>query len=93
MEKLGSKNTLNNHVCKFCGKIFNKATALGGHTSKLHSSQLKKPASSGSIPKTLKVEAVVPKHKKIKKKRRSSFFGGKSEEDSNLDVIFEESEE
>lgn len=25
------------HMCSFCGKIFERPCALGGHTSKLHS--------------------------------------------------------
>ena len=38
---LGSKRIEKQHICKFCGKIFNKAQALGGHTSKLHSEKPK----------------------------------------------------
>lgn len=34
---LGSNNQDKQHICKFCGKAFGKATALGGHTSKMHS--------------------------------------------------------
>jgi hypothetical protein len=34
---LGSKRTVKEHKCRFCGKIFSKAQALGGHISKMHS--------------------------------------------------------
>lgn len=84
----GSRNTHTNHVCKVCGKTFTKATALGGHTSKMHSSRSKNPAYSSTFPeKTAKVAVItVPKHKKIKKDKRE--VSPVQSDDDNLDVIY-----
>ena len=83
----GSRNTHTNHVCKVCGKTFTKATALGGHTSKMHSFRSKNPASSTFTEKTTKVAVItVPKHKKIKKERRE--VSPVQSDDDNLDVIY-----
>jgi hypothetical protein len=63
----GSRNPQTSHVCKFCGKVFSKATALGGHTSKMHSSQPKTSSLSSkhNLPKV--AVATVRKHKTIRK--------------------------
>ena len=50
------------HVCKFCGKKFDKAQALGGHTSKMHSTKPK-----SSIEKSFLKKRQEPKRSKLTK--------------------------